>query len=206
MMPSAVAAAKVARRTPAQRRNQIDQPERKDRHQPQEQQIAEGVGAKALRQLLRQRPRPAHEMLAERALGDQKDADRADRRAHQRRRPAEDGAEQDSADHREIEPDRHRQRDHHDIERDIGRHRGHLVPRDEVPQGLVVAGQRLERQLPVPAHGDDHARHDHDHDQRTRARRSENFALSGATAEGDGSSLGGHDDPGAWSARASRRS
>ena len=107
MMPSAVAAAKIARRTPAQRRHQIDEPERKDRHQPQKQQIAEGVVAKALRELLRQRTGPAHEMFAERALGDQEDADRSGGRAHQRRRAPEERAEQDSADHREIEADRH---------------------------------------------------------------------------------------------------
>ena len=189
-MPSAVAAAKVARRTPAQRRHQIDQPERKDRHQPQEQQIAEGVGAKALRQLLRQRPGPAHEMLAERAPGDQEDADRADGRAHQRRRPAEDGAEQDAADHGEIEPDRQRQRDRRDIERDIGRDRGHLVRRDEVaaaPRGGAPASRTRaagaspwRRRRPTTTTISDQ-RH-----KRAAAR------ISGVRALGGGSAVGGH--------------
>src|SRR6266511_3672409 len=44
---------------PDQRRNEVDDPERKDRHQPQKQQITESVFATALRQPLRQWTRPA---------------------------------------------------------------------------------------------------------------------------------------------------
>src|SRR5262245_2842797 len=82
-----------------QRRNQIDEPERKDRHQPQEQEVVEGVRAETVGELLRQRTRAAHEMLTERALGDEKDANRSDRRPDQRRRTPEAGAETTSDAH-----------------------------------------------------------------------------------------------------------
>src|SRR5215472_5934071 len=95
-------------RDPAQRRNEVDEPERKNRHQSQKQQVVEGVGAKALRHLFRQPSRPAHEEFADRALGDQEDANGSDRRAHRRRRAAENGAEQNSAGDREINADRDR--------------------------------------------------------------------------------------------------
>src|SRR5262249_11210586 len=88
---------------PDQRRNEIDDPERKDRDQPQKQKIAESVVAKALRQPLRQGTRAANEIVAHGALSDQEDPNPPDRGAHARRRTAENGAEQDSTGHREIE-------------------------------------------------------------------------------------------------------
>ena len=50
----------------------------------------------------------AHEEFADRALGDEEDANGSDRRPHHRRRAAETGAEQNSAGHREINADRDR--------------------------------------------------------------------------------------------------
>src|SRR5262245_14268117 len=175
-----------------QRRNQIDQPERKDRHQPQEQKVVEGVRAEPVGELFRQRARPLHEMLAERALGDEKDANRSDRRADQRRRTPEDGAEQNSADHREIESDRHRQRSRRDVERNVGRYRRDFVCRDELPQSVVVAHEHLEGDLAVPAQGHGGDRDDRDHEERNEAPQRE-LTACGARARRWRIFLGDHD-------------
>ena len=145
-MPSTLAVTKVAKSNPAHRWDKIDEPEWKDRHQPQEQEVAEGVRAKALRELRRHRPGAAHQVLAERALRDQEDADRADGRADQRGGAAEHGAEQDAARHGEEETARNGQRHHDNIERDIGGKRTHNVPIDEIAQNGVLVSERLERQ------------------------------------------------------------
>ena len=68
-----------------QRRREIDQPERKHRHQPQEQQIAERIGAKAVRELRRERTGAPRQAFAARAARDQEDD--ASRRRARRRSP-----------------------------------------------------------------------------------------------------------------------
>ena len=76
-MPSAVAATKVDSHTSGEGRHQIDQEERKGRHQPQEQEIAEGVVAEALRQLVGARAGPPQQRFAERGARHQEDDSRA---------------------------------------------------------------------------------------------------------------------------------
>src|SRR5262249_59991446 len=120
----------------AQGRDKMAQPEREDWHEPQEQQIAERVGAKSASKLAGQRSRPAQQVLADRALGDQENEDRANGGADKGRDPAEHGPEQDPADQGEKQPHRNRQGDYDDIKRNIGRHGGDVVHRNELPQGI----------------------------------------------------------------------
>src|SRR5262245_23891850 len=179
-------------RHPEHRRNQIDEPERKDRHQPQEQKVVEGVRAEAVGELLRQRTGTAHEMLPQRAPRDEKDANRSDRGAHQRRRTSVDRAEQNSADHGEIESDRHRQRGRRDIERNVGRYRRDFVCGDELLESVVVSDEHLERDLAVPAQGHGGDRDDRDREQRDEAPRRQ-LTAGGARARRGRVFLGNHD-------------
>jgi hypothetical protein len=131
-------------------------------------------------------------MFPERAPRDEKDANRSDRRAHQRRRTAGDGTEQNSADHREIESDRHRQRGRRDVERDVGRYRRDFVCRDELLESVVVADEYLERDLAVPAQGHGGDRDDRDQEERDEAPRRE-LTACGARARRGRVFLGDHD-------------
>ena len=79
MMPSAVARNESAQPHAGESRHQIDQKERKGRHQPQEQQIAEGIVAEALAPAWRRAGRRAEQRLAERGARHQEDDGRAER-------------------------------------------------------------------------------------------------------------------------------
>ena len=115
---------------------------------------------------------------------------------------AEHGAEQDAAGDREIDAARKRERDHRDIERDVARQRGELVRGDERVERRVMAHQRLERELPVPAD------RNHDRPTTTTERRRAARAAAARAAErpapsaGDGGPLStvmvdcGHDPGG----------
>src|SRR6266481_3588818 len=161
-----------------ERRNEIDHPERKDRHQTQKQKVAERVGAKAFGQSLGQRTGAAHEVLADGALGDQENANRTDRRAHRRRRPTENDTEENSAGDGEKRTDRNRERDRRNVERDIRRKRREFVRGDEVAQRVVVTGERLERELAMQAHREHGDRCRDDHNERNEAPQRESPAFA----------------------------
>ena len=161
-------------------RHQVDQEERKCRHQPQEQQIAEGVVAEALRELRSARACPPQQRLTERGARHQEDEGRPQRRPDHRRRCTDRKAEQEAAGHREKHRPRQRQADDRDIERDIAEHGQDPVLVDEGVDRHAVADQRLERDAATPEHEIDATREQHDHNQGSSRR----GRLRGRAADG----------------------
>ena len=84
MMPRKVASAKVRQRHAQEGRHQIDQPEREQRHQPQDQQIGERVRAEARLHPLQPGPGAVAQGRAQRRAGDQEQDHRAGRGADHR--------------------------------------------------------------------------------------------------------------------------
>src|SRR3989304_4414203 len=79
-----------------QPRRQIDQPKRKNRDEPQEQQIAEGILLKSLAKAGKPGARTRRQEIAERASGDEKYDRSADGRADDGGGPAQKPAEQEA--------------------------------------------------------------------------------------------------------------
>ena len=133
-----------------QRGRQIDQPERK-RHEPQEQQVAEGIGAEAFRKLRRERSGAPRQPFAAGASRDQEDHGGAGQRADERRDGSDDGPEQETAGHGHDRAARQGKADHGDIERHISGDRGDAVIGDELIDCGAIADQCLERDVAVQA-------------------------------------------------------
>ena len=133
-----------------QRRRQVDQPERK-RHEPQEQQIAEGIGAEAFRKLRRERSGAPRQPFAAGAPRDQEDHGAARERADERRDGSDDGPEQEATGHGHDRAARQRKADHRDIERHISGDRGDAMIGDELIDRGAIADQGLERDVAVQA-------------------------------------------------------
>jgi hypothetical protein len=88
-------------------RHQVDHEERKYRHQPQEEKVAESVVAKAFRKLVGARACQPQQRLAECRARHQKDERRANRRAHHRGRSASQRPKQKSTGDRQKGSPRH---------------------------------------------------------------------------------------------------
>ena len=152
-----------------QRGREIHQPERKDRDEAQEQQIAECIRAESIGDALRARAGAAHQRFPARAARNGKDDGGAGGAAGNRREPAHEPAEQNAAANREHGRARDRERRNRDVERhERGDGRGVMLGHERVDAGAVPY-QGLERQLPVPAHGQDQGHHHHDDRKRQKS-------------------------------------
>src|SRR4029079_5096571 len=80
------------------RGHEIDEPERKKRAEPQEQHVAERIGAEIMCKCLRTRADLAQEVLAKRASCNKKNADRPQGRAGDRSSASQKRAEQNATD------------------------------------------------------------------------------------------------------------
>ena len=127
-------------------RNQIDQPEREYRDEPQKKQIAECILAKALGDPLCRCARAPRQVLAECTPCDREDDDRSDARADNSGRSTEHRAEKHSADYSQISSNRQRKRHNPDIKRDVACDRERLVRGNELPQLVVMPRERLKRE------------------------------------------------------------
>ena len=146
-------------------RHQVDQEEWKGRHQPQEQQIAEGVVAEALRQLDGTRSSSPQQRFAERGARHQEDKRRSRRCPDHGRRGADRKAEQKPADYCEEYRARQRQGDDGYIERDIGEYRQDPLFAHEGVDGHAVPDQRRKRDPAIAEDGIGGAGQKDDRDQ-----------------------------------------
>ena len=157
-----------------ERRHQIDEPERNERHEPQEQQIAERVLTKTHHQLVDGRPGATDQDFADGPARDQKDDGAADRRTDHRAERAHKGAEQNTAGDGEHERARDRKRNDRDVEQHIGREgRTTVLGNDPLNRG-VVSHQQLERELAIEPQGkneDQPRHHDRERQEAPRAKR-----------------------------------
>jgi hypothetical protein len=126
---------------PEQRRAEIDEPEREERHQAEEEKVAEAFLLEAGAQLLRARTCTLGEKIAERRSGDEKNDGGAGRRCRPGERRADDSAEHEAARHGERA--RARKGDGHGsgIDDEIGCRRSDRVAGDEAQKRILGAAE-----------------------------------------------------------------
>src|SRR6185312_9645027 len=150
------------------RGHEIDEPERKKRAEPQEQHVAERIGAEIMCKCLRTRADLAQEVLAKRASCNKKNADRPQGRAGDRSSASQKRAEQNTTDQCKKGADRQGERDKRRIKSHKGDHRSCQMAGDERAQHFVVARQRLERELPMPSRREDNKRNERNSAERRK--------------------------------------
>src|SRR6266568_4419528 len=145
-----------------ERGSQVDQPERKNRDQAKEQQIAEGVGAQSIGDVLRAGSGATHQGFAARGARDAKDDGSARGSPHDGGKAARQPSEQDAAANGEYGRARDRQGRDRNVERHERGDGGRIMVGHERIDTGTVPNQRLERQLPMPTHRQDHGHRHHD--------------------------------------------
>ena len=136
---------------PREAGGEIDHEHRRDRHQAQRQEVGEGVAREPRLEPRHRRPGPARGPVAEGGAAGEEDGRRADEHAGQRRRPADDRAEQQPAGHGRDTGARHAGYDHQDERPDVAGEAREWMALYEAGKRLAVrgeVGQRQQTQLP----------------------------------------------------------